>query len=300
MFRSSWSNVTKTGLAIGAPVALGSAALLAWSHSVSTEYERQADYHAHQYATYAAGKIAESCNILASVEKGQCLAEASAKAREYERDEQDLVAQKQSAFWAYVMAIAAVVGVALSVIGVLLVWTTFRETKRANAIAREAMEAQTRPWLKLSVRPTHVEKEPKEIRVNIKVETTNVGNAPANYVSLVPVILDGYWSTPRILNAVPNLFSDDGEPKNLHDKILFQNENWEYKCTAEATNFPENETTACMVVSIRYNSPSDPKPHYTTVIFDLVHLNDALEIDAVEHGDLFTLVERQSFSAYAD
>ncbi|MGF7171522.1 hypothetical protein FHS91_003222 [Sphingobium xanthum] len=71
--------------------------------------------------------------------------DASHERRANERDEQDLVAQKRSALWAYIMGAAAVIGMCLSVVGVYLVYTTFQATREANKIGQDALMAEHRP-----------------------------------------------------------------------------------------------------------------------------------------------------------
>jgi hypothetical protein len=63
------------------------------------------------------------------------------------RDYADLVAQRSSALWAKIMGIAAVVGVALSLLGIALVAITFRETRLANSIAKETLFRQLRAYV---------------------------------------------------------------------------------------------------------------------------------------------------------
>jgi hypothetical protein len=110
--------------------------MVGWGLSKSAEYQRQADYHAAKYAEYTSDKIGKSCPSPVVRDQYQCVAQARHEQRDYERNEQDLVAQKQSALWAYIMAAAAVMGVGLSVIGIFLVYITFDETRKGNAIAK--------------------------------------------------------------------------------------------------------------------------------------------------------------------
>ena len=63
--------------------------------------------------------------------------------RDKQREYEDLVSQRKSALWAMIMGVAALAGMALSVVGVVLVWTTFNETRRANEIAK----LQNRPFM---------------------------------------------------------------------------------------------------------------------------------------------------------
>lgn len=109
----------------------------------STEYEREANGHAREYAAYTDKKIRQSCLSLPPVYQQDCTAQARHEQRNYERNERDLVAQRQSALWTLIMGAAAVMGMGLSVIGVILVWITFRETQGANKISEQTI----RPWL---------------------------------------------------------------------------------------------------------------------------------------------------------
>lgn len=203
---------TKTGLIAGIFVAaLIAAASIGWGLWQSAEYERQADNHAREYAAYTDNQIRQSCLSLPPIYQKDCAAKARNEQRDNERNERDLVAQRQSALWAYIMGAAAVIGMGLSVIGVVLVWTTFAETKRANSIAL----AQNRAWLnfemvecKISHKRGKLTKNPKtgkmtktnEIGVGdpaiiITVAVKNTGNAPAYDIRWISGKLKGQWKS---------------------------------------------------------------------------------------------------------
>jgi len=67
------------------------------------------------------------------------------------------------------MAVAALVGVALSIVGVLLVWTTFRETRDANRIATEA--AKPRVHFSLAAAPDIM------MNATVNIVASNVGGS---------------------------------------------------------------------------------------------------------------------------
>lgn len=132
---------TKTGLIAGIIVAvLVASAFIGWGLWKTAEYEREAYDQTREYAAYTDQQIRQSCVSPAPIEKQECAAKARHEQRGNERNEYDLVAQRKSALWAYIMGAAAVIGMGLSVIGVFLVWTTFAETRLANVIARNAAE----------------------------------------------------------------------------------------------------------------------------------------------------------------
>lgn len=99
---------------------------------------------------------------------------------------EDLKAQRQMALWTRLMGAAAIVGIAISVVGIGLVYTTFAETRKANEIARAALANSNRAWLQLEVGPfvTFFE-HTNENSVSLQIDTAanNFGQEPATFVS---------------------------------------------------------------------------------------------------------------------
>jgi len=110
-------------------------------------YSDDAYQQVTDYAKDAANQIAQSCRAKVVVEQPKCLREKAnlyrLDGRDKQREYEDLVSQRKSALWAMIMGVAALAGMALSVVGVVLVWTTFNETRRANEIAK----LQNRPFM---------------------------------------------------------------------------------------------------------------------------------------------------------
>lgn len=113
-------------------------------------YLGQANQRSGEYATHTQKQIRETCLPLAGADQANCVAEKRHEYRKDRREELDLVAQHKSANWAYIMGAAAVFGMVLSAVGVVLIWTTFRETKEANVIARNTARYQSRAYLAVS------------------------------------------------------------------------------------------------------------------------------------------------------
>lgn len=132
------------GLAIAAALVFGVATI---NYGVSRDamYKRQADEHSRVNAAYTDNQIRLSCFPLSSVRETECIQNEREEYRRDRREELDLVAQRMSANWARLMGGAAVLGMVLSAIGIILVWITFRATKRANEIAQDQLHASTRP-----------------------------------------------------------------------------------------------------------------------------------------------------------
>lgn len=169
----------KTGLIAGIIAAIViAAAFLGWGWLKSAEYEREAHNQTREYAAYTDNKIRQSCFNLSVNDKKQCVADARHEQRANERNEHDLVAQRQSALWAYVMGAAAVIGMGLSVIGVILVYTTFDETRKANEISETAHSRQSRAYIAIaSMALNKIAAAGETPRVSAKF--VNTGQTPA-------------------------------------------------------------------------------------------------------------------------
>lgn len=94
-----------------------------------------------KYQRDASSVITEHCSNLSSLAQSNCVERAYEFAREGQRKEQDLAAQKVTAWWTKIMGVAALIGMALSAVGVWLVKTTFEETRRSADAAVRAVEA---------------------------------------------------------------------------------------------------------------------------------------------------------------
>jgi hypothetical protein len=101
-------------------------------------------------------KAGHNENITAGVSRiGSALEAQKPKADSYEKERnereiRDLQAQENSAYWAEAMFWATIAAIILSVIGIGLVWFTFRETRNAAKSAQISSEAyiwNERAWL---------------------------------------------------------------------------------------------------------------------------------------------------------
>jgi hypothetical protein len=100
-------------------------------------YERSSEYTADTY-----GPAYDSCVRLTRNRQTNCIADENEKRRENERKKQDLIAQQTTAIWTFLMGCAAIIGMMLSALGVYLVWTTFRETKRNTETAYDLLKLE--------------------------------------------------------------------------------------------------------------------------------------------------------------
>jgi hypothetical protein len=114
-------------------------------------YQQYAANQSSQYARYAEHKERQACSGVPGNQLPKCLAEARISTeldkRSYEHDQADLIAQRKAALWAEMMGLAALLGMGLSIVGVVLVYVTFRATREGNEIQKRIGEAQTRAYI---------------------------------------------------------------------------------------------------------------------------------------------------------
>lgn len=95
------------------------------------EIDYDAASNAASYAADAKYDIATECNGLTAQARDDCEDKINDPARANQRDEYDLAAQRTMALWTAIMGGMAVVGVALSGVGVYLIWRTWDATRIA-------------------------------------------------------------------------------------------------------------------------------------------------------------------------
>ncbi len=138
----------KTGLAVASMTLINVCAfLMGYGLFESAKYERLARGNINDYSAHTSNRGAQNCVGKFSRDRHECLERLMDDLREYEHNQYDLLAQRQSALWAYVMAATAILGIILSAVGVWLVKTTFDETRAANDIARDTAKRQLRAYI---------------------------------------------------------------------------------------------------------------------------------------------------------
>ena len=209
MLRGNWLKHPKTGLIGGLVVAVVFCAVwIGYGLLQSANYERQASANSAEYSRYTRDKVAQTCARLTGAQAVDCLYNAQDAQAEYSYNQADLVAQRQSALWGYIMAAAAIIGMGLSVIGVWLVWTTFRETRKANQISRDA----SRAWVSLTVGPAGkfwLSAEKLDFRFNVILE--NHGDSPAIKAFCKAFIILGdprNFASPDLSKVIPTESTD--------------------------------------------------------------------------------------------
>ncbi|MCW3849394.1 hypothetical protein OF829_19310 [Sphingomonas sp. LB-2] len=274
--------------------------------SEQSRYEQEAKYWSADYARKSADEIAQSCLIGTRLEQAKCLengaAEQRLKTRDNQREYEDLAAQRTSALWTSIMGVAALIGMFLSAVGVALVWTTFRATREANTIARDAVQGELRPWIRFTIdgslwgRITKIDGGGYDVVTDVTFK--NIGNSPAIGLSYCASIVFSELNREHLLSQVAGWFDVDGE--DWRDKTLFQGDEWERKVGAIVV---EECTTRSpvLVIAARYRSPFSDIDHFTVRVFDMRDTHHRTD-DVVHFRDdlrAVKLADKQHFAGTA-
>ncbi len=188
--------------------------LVGWGASQQANYGREAEDQAAENARHADYDIRYRCVPLPPLHERNCVIDTRREQRDYQRHEQELYAQKTSAFWTFLIGSAAVVGMLLSAVGVFLVFFTFGETRRANILnmhenvratrralasasqtaaavaaanrSADAAHDANRPWLELELfhaEPLIFDGNGAHLGLGIKIR--NRGSSPATHMLVV-------------------------------------------------------------------------------------------------------------------
>lgn len=219
------------GLLAALAIALPLYVAMIWDMSAQqARGEVEATYAARDYAESTDKHIRDLCVVGPLQARLECAKEIIAANRESERGERDLQAQEAMARWTFVMGGVAAFGVLISLIGVGLVYVTFRETRRAadagleaNSIARETGQAQVRCYL--SVMECILVYKGSEWHLGCKVK--NTGQSPALKVTWEPDLAmvvknceDFQSANPEPQQAKVHTDISAGEPENLPVRVF--------------------------------------------------------------------------------
>jgi hypothetical protein len=152
-------------------------------------YERQANTDTAYYAEKAQSEYAWDCLHAPSPARDKCRYEKAQSARNGQHSANDLEAQSVTAVWTRQMGFAAIIGVAVSIVGVILVWITFRATREGNEIAGDTAHRQLRAYIAPLEATGHIwwEKEQPgvagstgyQVKYSLLGGIKNVGQTPA-------------------------------------------------------------------------------------------------------------------------
>lgn len=186
--KNNWIGVT------GGIIALAAIALLfSTGRDEQRSYERQAQADTVYYAKKAEIQYERECQGLTTAAHDECRFKHAQAAREGQHNAADLKAQLVTSAWTKQMGIAAMVGMAVSIFGVGLVFVTFRETRRNADEARRSVEAfidAERARIAV-VRQHHAERDGENPQWLIAINVANFGRSPCKVRTVCWAGLDG-------------------------------------------------------------------------------------------------------------
>jgi hypothetical protein len=217
----------------------------------------------------------KDANIAASVSRiGNALEAKNAKTDPYEKDRnkreiRDLQAQEKSAYWAEWMFYATAVAVILSVLGIALVYITFRATRKANDIATFA----DRPWV--GFKPGingHLQIKQKTLQYDISIPATNYGVRPALAVTgRIKAFLDVREIGDLKVLAKEMFANNEYE---LHFMTVFPGQIEDIELSGSTSIEGMTNARTQFVIAIQYLDPAMKGVFYSVEAFDM-HTNDA-------------------------
>ena len=142
MSGSNWGWISKAGLGLATFTAIGLAVSI-WNDASFHEQigQVEAEQNSSNYADSTRIDAEARCQDAADDMKAHCIHEVQQAARPEQRDEYDLEAQRTMAAWTKAMGKAAIIGMFVGILGVGLIWVTFRETRRTAEVAKDNLDA---------------------------------------------------------------------------------------------------------------------------------------------------------------
>jgi hypothetical protein len=263
-----------------------------WQQS---EYKREADQQARENARNTDQYVRDRCVPLTPIAQADCTRQARREEQGQTRDAHDLYAQRSMALWTSLMGSAAIIGMALSSIGVFLVWTTFREARRtANASidmveeARKstaAAQASAESSLKMAnaerawifadefqfgpMENTMLNDERVHNGLAIIPHMKNIGRSPATHVKAwyMHAILPRDFPWPQFPNEDPPNLGDGtalGPTRHASLEPIFLND-------AAALEFRQRRTAIFLRICITYNDLQGAERRRTVSSHKVLH-----------------------------
>jgi hypothetical protein len=174
---SDRKNLFAIGIAVLLALLAG-AAIFDSANAQENFYADRAEQRALAYRDTARMHAARECAAVSRSQIYQCVHDQYHAAGERERSEYDLQAQLVMSVWTRAMGLAALIAMAVGILGVGLVYATFSATREANVIARQ--EADRSALETDRVRRNMIQIE----RAILEIERTNISFDP-----------DGKWMT---------------------------------------------------------------------------------------------------------
>ncbi|NUB42968.1 hypothetical protein GEU84_001095 [Fertoebacter nigrum] len=193
------------------------AALLIWDYAaILTEQRVRYEEASRSYADQAAERIKRDCGAdLAAASLRDCIRKEIEAAEDSKRAERDLDAQETMARFTRVMGYTGLIGLALGVGSVYLIWATLSETQRMAKITRDIGQKQVRAYI--AVTGAELLADLEHGRMMVRIYIRNSGNSPATMVK-VGVVMEMF--NPRDAEANIGSLAWKAPFRNPHADIV--------------------------------------------------------------------------------
>jgi hypothetical protein len=298
----------KVYAAVLAIAVLAAAATSGWliysANQLELEHQQNAKARADNYTNRASVAEQRTCAHLAAKAKLDCIKEERQTARQGRHDEYDLQAQFVMSVWTRYMGVAAIIGMAVGIFGLGLVFVTFHETRKANEIAREAFEAQLRPWVKIDLKEAVrfilvSEGGTEKAHFHAQVTIENIGASPALKVSYFAAMAF-VEPTKAHLDATISMYADGTFAWN--EPNLFHGDNIERRISCEHDgDMPSEPIELGYYIVVLYQTPFSAKPRYTAQVyqvFDRRRDDGLIDFANPPHGDKILVRHNDDFVGY--
>lgn len=244
-----------------------------WRSAIEADRAIEREAAAQQAAYAKTSQITEGCPapVNGNLRPPTCKSNSEEAVAGAIRGVQDLKAQQVTANWTRTMGIAALVGMIVGVVTLFLLFVTFTETRtaaragvKANQIAREAMIAQLRPWIKVSCRPGgNAFCSLEDFRIRVYASFFNAGGSVAKNFCYAVHLVEALPKSSDLLVTVQTWF---GPEANTFDEVhLFHGEEEGRGCEVELTNPQFTDGSFFVIVAARYQSTFSNEYHYTAI-----------------------------------
>jgi ABC-type multidrug transport system fused ATPase/permease subunit len=194
-----------------------------WTYSADLAHREEAQTRAERYETAAQERITQVCphrETRAFV--AGCIEETISTRREDQRRESEVQAQEEIATWASYSALLQIIGLSVSIVGILVLLRTIRQGQEQLAHAQQTADAELRPWLQVEIEPGSFSVTKDFLTASFTATITNVGRTPAQRVRLGRALIleerDAIQRCAELFALPPIILSYGEHPRALLPK----------------------------------------------------------------------------------
>lgn len=186
-----WGTALAVAVAIISALGVGGY-LFVETERATLQYKHRAAQKAEEYRERARVETQTRCFLVPGLENiAECSREEDEAARQGQHDEYDLQAQRETVAWTRAMGVAALIAMVAGIIGIGLVFLTFKATRRAADSATDTYKAFVNVERgRLVVAPLMIGHFAEHI-LSVQARITNIGKSGATILGTRYAMLEG-------------------------------------------------------------------------------------------------------------